>query len=273
MLVVNRLRQTASSVAVALEGTAARRREWLDDLALITGGTLVAPDLGRAPEQFRAEWFGRARLVTVTAEQTTLVQGGGRNETLAPAIAALRRQLAQETRARAREVVRERLARLAGGIAVIHVGGASDAERRVQRARLEDALGATRSAIDEGLVPGGGLALVRAADAVRALELPESQWAGRELVRAAMLEPARCIGSNAGEEGGTVVARLQAGQGDFGFDARTGQWGDLVERGIVDPAKVVRCALQHAASVAILLLTTDAVVVDDDEDAQPPHAA
>jgi chaperonin GroEL len=261
VLVVNRLRGTASSVAVAVPGTAAERRTVLDDLALLTGAQVVANDLGRAASGFEPGWFGRARHVTVTTEHTTLLQGGGRGEALAARVAALRRELASDGGA----AVRERLARLAGGVGVIRVGAATEFERHARRAQLEDALAATRSAIEEGVVPGGGVALLRASDAVRALPLARGEAAGRDAVLAALAEPARQIGLNAGEEAGVVVARVLQGEGGFGFNARTCRYADLEVDGVIDPAKVARCALQNAASIAGLVLTTDALVVDGPE--------
>jgi chaperonin GroEL len=266
VLVVNRLRAKAASIAIKLEQAPARRRELLDDLALLTGGELVAPDLGKAPEQFQAQWFGRARHVSVTSDHTTLLQGGGRNEALAETLTGLRNALARAARGSSRELLRQRIARLGGGIAVIRVGAATEVEMHARRAQLEDALGATRAAVEEGVVPGGGLALLRAADAVRDMAIGAAHKVGRDIVLAALLEPARQIGINAGEDGGVVVERMRAGEGAYGYNAVTGAWGDLVEQGIIDPAKVVRCALQHAASIGTLVLTTDALVVDDGDD-------
>jgi chaperonin GroEL len=260
VLVVNRLRGTAPSVVVALPGADAARRELLEDLALLTGGAVVARDLGRAVAAYEPGWFGRARHARTTMEHTTLLQGGGRGEAMAARTAALRRELA----AGGGDDVRARLARLAGGVGVIRAGGLTDFQRQARRSQIEDALGATRSALEEGVVPGGGVALVRATDAVRALDLPRGESAGRDAVLAALAEPARQIGENAGEEGGPLVARVREGAGGFGFNARTCRYADLEAEGVLDPAKVVRCALQNAASIAGLVLTTDALVVDDE---------
>ena len=260
VLVVNRLRGTAPSVAVALPGTAAARRELLDDLALLTGGAVVADDAGRAAARFEPGWFGRARHAQVSMQHTTLLQGGGRGEAMAARASSLRRELATGG-----EAARDRLARFAGGIGVIRVGAATEFERHARRSQLEDALAATRSALEEGVVPGGGVALVRVADAVRALEASRGEAAGRDAVWAALGEPARQIGVNAGEEGGVLIARVLQGAGGFGFNARSCRYTDLEADGVLDPAKVARCALQNAASIAGLVLTTDALVVDGDE--------
>jgi len=244
VLVVNRLRGTAPSVAVAMPGPAA--------------------------ERFEPVWFGRARRAIVTSDQTTLVQGGGRGEALAAATVALRREHAHTATTAERDALRVRLARLAGGVAAIRVGAASEFERHARRSRLEDALAATRSAMEEGVVAGGGVALLRASGAVRALSASRAEQPGRDAVLAALVEPARQIGVNAGEEGGRLIERLRQGSGAFGFNARSCRYGDLAAEGVLDPAKVTRCALQNAASVAALVLTTDALVVDDDPPTPPP---
>jgi chaperonin GroEL len=262
VLVVNRLRGRVQSAAVAIPGTPAERRELLDDLALLTGGAVVGADLGRTLERFEPAWFGRARHVVATTEQTTLRQGSGRREPIAAAIAGLRHSIGREENEGGRAVLRRRLGRLAGGIAVLRVGGANEFERQARRAQLEDALGATRAAIEEGVVPGGGLARRRAASAAAALELPAGEAAGRDAVLAALAEPARQIAINAGEEGDAIVARIvDAGAGQ-GFNARSCRMSDLEADGVLDAAKVVRSALQNAASVAGLVLSTDVLVVD-----------
>jgi len=272
VLVVNRLRGTAPSVAVKLAGHAPRRRELFDDLALLTGASLIAPELGRRAEHFDVAWFGRARHVTVGVEQTTLLQPGGRASELAPRLAALQRELGGSHLESERATLRARIARLGGGVAVIRVGAASEVEMHSRRSRLEDALAATLSAVEEGVVPGGGIALLRAADVVRKLDMGTAENVGRDVVVAALSEPARQIGINAGQDGGVLVERIRGGEGGFGFNALSCQWGDLEEQGVLDPAKVARCALQNAASVGTLVLTTDALVVDDspEEDGDPP---
>lgn len=263
VLVVNRLRGRIPSVAVAIPGVAAERRDLFADLALLTGATVV-PVGGAAAAGFEPSWFGRARRATATTEHTTVLQGGGRGEALAARIASLRRlhELADED---ARGVFRARLARLAGGVAVIRAGGANDFERHTRRSQLEDAVAATAAALEEGIVPGGGVALVRASAAPRALALDGGEAAGRDALVAALAEPLRQIGGNAGEDGGEVVARVGDGAGAYGFDARTGRYGDLFANGVVDPAKVVRCALANAVAVACVVLGTDVLVVDAEE--------
>lgn len=265
VLVVNRLRGRVPTVGIKVPGTATHRREVLDDVAVLTGGTVVGAELGRAPAKFEPAWFGRARHATATLEHVTLLQGGGRSADLAARVAALDRELAACRHEGQRARLRARLVRLGGGVGVIRVGAVTDVERSARRAQLEDALGATRAALEEGVVPGGGVALVHAARAVRRIDLGPARNAGRDVLLAALEAPARQIGVNAGEEGGAFLARLRAGEGAFGYDALSGRWGDLVEQGILDPAKVARCALQSAASVAGLMLTTEAVVVDDGE--------
>lgn len=263
VMVVNRLRGRVPTVGVKLPGTAAHRREALDDLAVLTGGAVVSPETGRAAARFEPGWFGRARHATATLEHVTLLQGGGRSAELGARVAALDRELAGCRHEGDRVRLRTRLVRLGGGVAVVRVGAVTDVERAARRAQLEDALAATRSAVEEGVVPGGGVALVQAARAVRRIDLGGARNAGRDVLLAALEAPARQIGENAGEEGGAFMARLRAGEGAFGFNALSGRWGDLVEQGIVDPAKVARCALQSAVSVAGLMLTTEALVVDD----------
>jgi chaperonin GroEL len=272
VLVVNRLRGRVSSCAGAVPGTAAERREVLDDLALLTGASVVAPDLGRACERFEPGWFGRARHAAMTTEHTTLLQGGGSSQAVAQAVSALRRALAAEDAEARRTSIRRRLARLGGGVAAIRVGAANEFEMHARRSRLEDALAATRSALEEGVVPGGGVALLRATlDAGGALA--PAELAGRHAVRAALAEPAHQIAVNAGEDGGAVVARVLEASGAVGFNARSCRITDLESEGVLDPAKVVRCALLHAASVAGLVLSTDALVVDDGAPPEPGSAA
>ncbi len=273
VLVANRMRGTAPCVAVAVPGPSAERRELFEDLALVTGGVVVAGDLGRVVTRFDAAWFGRAGRVRVSADETTVLQGGGHGAALAARRTALRAALAAAASAPERHACALRLARLAGGVALIRAGAPSELEQQAQCARLEDALAAARAALAEGVVPGGGVALLRAGAAVAALVLADAEAAGRDAVLAALAEPVRQIALNAGHDGEAVVARLRAGEGAFGFDARAGRFADLDSAGVLDPARVVRCALQNAAGVAVLLLTTDALVVDDEPQAQPEDEA
>jgi chaperonin GroEL len=265
VMVVNRLRGRLPIVGVKIPGSSAHRREVLDDVAVLTGASVVATDLGRLAGKYELEWFGRARHASATLDHLTLLQGGGRSADLASRVISLDRDLAACRHEGDRVRLRARLVRLGGGVAVIRVGAVTDVERSGRRSQLEDALAATRSAIEEGLVPGGGVALVHAARSVRKMDLGPARNAGRDVLLAALEEPARQIGINAGEDGGTLIARIRKGEGAYGYNVLSGRWGDLVEQGIVDPAKVTRCALQAAVSVGGLMLTTEALVVDDGE--------
>ncbi|HET7224898.1 MAG TPA: chaperonin GroEL [Candidatus Eisenbacteria bacterium] len=280
-LVVNRLRGAVSSVAVRLPMAGEKRRAVLDDLAVLTGGTFLSRELGRPFEQVTPADFGRARRVVVDRDSTAVIEGGGDPRAIRERIGLLEKQLEHADAEFDRDALRERLARLHGGIAVIRVGGATEFERSERRARFEDALAATQAAVAEGVVPGGGVALLRAQSAVRALELPGDEALGRDLVLAALEEPVRQIALNAGEDPNRVVARIREGTGAFGYDALTGTFADLDAAGICDPVLVTRTALQHAASIAAMVLTTDAIVVEteddeesgaDDDEEQPPEA-
>ncbi len=263
VMVVNRLRGRVPAIGVRVPGSAAHRREVLDDVAVLTGASPAGASLGRAAAKFEPGWFGRARHASATLDHVTLLQGGGRSADVAARVTALDRELAACRHEGDRARLRARLVRLGGGVGVIRVGAVTEVERAGRRAQLEDALAATRAAVEEGIVPGGGVAFVHAARAVRRIDLGPARNAGRDVLLAALEAPARQIGENAGEEGGAFLARLRGGEGAFGYNALSGRWGDLLEQGIVDPAKVARCALQSAASVAGLMLTTEALVVDD----------
>ena len=271
-LVVNRLRGTVHSVAVKAPEIGDARREFLEDLALLTGATLLTGETGRSLEAVRLEDFGRAHRVEVNRDHTVVMEGGGRSDAVRARIAQLEHALQGADYELEREQLRRRIGRLTGGIAVIHVGGATEPEMKERRSRIEDALAATRSAVEEGIVPGGGVALLRRQGAARALVLKGDEAAGRDLVVRALEEPLRRIAANAGEEPAVAVQRTLAREGGFGYDAMSGVYLDLEAAGVLDPAKVVRCALQNAASIASMLLTTDAVVVDDSEDEAPPES-
>ena len=264
-LVVNRLRGTVASVAVRAPETGDRRRELLDDLSVLTGGRLFTSDLGSALERFEAADLGRVKRVAVDRESTTLVEGGGRPEAIRERITAVRHALEQCDSDYDREWLRARLGKLTGGVAVIRVGAATELAMAERRSRVEDALAATRAALAEGMVTGGGVALLRAEAAVRALKAAGDEQIGRDIVLAALAEPARQIAENAGGDGAVTVQRIREGTGGFGYDAARGEYADLDQAGIMDPAKVTRCALQHAASIGSMVLTTDAVVVDVEE--------
>ena len=263
VMVVNRLRGTAPGLAVNAPGTGAARREFLEDLALITGATLLGAATGIGAAGVRSEHLGRAVRVTAGAEHATLLRGGGRTERVRARMSELERELSRAEAGSERDALRARLARLAGVVAVVRVGAPTDVEREARRSQLEDALAATRAALEEGIVPGGGVALLRASACLESLTLRPLEQPGRDIVAAALSAPARQIAANAGAEADGVVSRLRAGGRWFGFDAISGTFGELDAAGIVDPAKVARCALQNAGALGGLVLTTDALVVDD----------
>jgi chaperonin GroEL len=271
-LVVNRLRGTIASVAVRSPFTGDRRREVLEDLAVMTGATVFARDVGNSLERVRESDLGRAARVSVDREHTTLISGGGRSEAIRERIGEVEKQLKRAERRGDREWLQQRLGRLTGGVAVIRVGAPTELAMAERRSRIEDALGATRAALEEGVVVGGGVALLRAQTAVRALKTRGDESVGRDIVCDALEEPARQIADNAGAEGHVVVAKIREGTENFGFDALTLTYTDLVVAGILDPTKVTRSALQHAASIGAMILTTDAIVVEEeDEDGEAPE--
>src|SRR5262245_5273408 len=268
VMVVNRLRGTAPGVAVRVTPQAAERRELMEDLACVTGATLLGSATGIAASDVRGEHLGRAQRATATTDHATLLRGGGRSEVIRSRRTELERAL-RDAESGERDRLRTRLARLAGTVAVLRVGASTDVEREARRSQVEDALGATRSAVEEGIVPGGGVALLRASASVEALDLKVLELPGRDIIAAALAEPALQIAVNAGAAGAAVVARLRSGSSWFGFDALTGEFGELDRAGIVDPAKVARCALQNAGALGGLVLTTDALVVDDGPGGSP----
>jgi chaperonin GroEL len=273
-LVVNKLRGTINVCAVKAPGFGDRRKESLKDIALLTGGTLIADELGLKLDQATLKDLGRARRVVVEKESTTFVDGAGKKEEVEARIKTIRKQIEVTTSEYDREKLQERLAKLVGGVAVINVGAATETEMKEKKARVEDALHATRAAVEEGIVPGGGVAYLRTLPAVAALKLPEGdQRFGVQIVQAALAFPARRIAENAGWEGPVVIARIQEGKGAFGFNAQTEVFEDLEKAGVIDPTKVSRTALQNAASVASLLLTTEASVADRPKKKASPTAA
>ena len=265
-LVVNRLRGTLASVAVRAPESGERRRELLEDIAVLTGARVFARDLGRSPERVEAADFGRAGRVVVDKGSTTIVRGAGRPEAIRERIAMLEHALAAAKSGHERDALRERLGRLTGGVAVVRVGAPVESALAERRTRIEDALAATRAAVEEGVVTGGGVALLRAQPAVRALTLGRDEQVGRDIVLAALEAPARQIADNAGEPGTVSVERIREHSGAWGYNALAGRYEDLETAGILDPAKVTRCALQHAASIGSMVLTTDAIVVDSPQD-------
>jgi chaperonin GroEL len=266
-LVVNKIRGTLSVAAVKAPGFGDRRKAMLQDMAILTGGQVIAEELGIKLENVTAQDLGKAGRVVIDKDNTTLIQGGGKKKDIEARCSEIRKQIEDTTSDYDREKLQERLAKLAGGVAVIKVGAATEAEMKEKKARVEDALHATRAAVEEGIVPGGGVALLRAKSATSGLRVdsPEQQ-AGVDIVLRAVEEPLRMIAQNAGQEGSIVVDKVANGKGAFGFNAATEQFEDLVKAGVIDPTKVVRTALQNAASVASLLLTTEALIAERPEE-------
>lgn len=268
-LVVNKLRGALQVAAVKAPGFGDRRKEMLEDIGILTGGQVISEDRGIRLENVVAGMLGSARRVVVDKDNTTIVDGAGSNEDVESRIAQIRLQIEGTTSDYDREKLEERLAKLAGGVAVINVGAATEVEMKERKARFEDALSATRAAIEEGIVPGGGVALLRAGAALSNFHLDGDQEVGVNIVRQILSTPSRLIAENAGLEGSVVVAKIQDGGGAYGLNAGTGEYEDLLQAGIVDPTKVVRSALQNASSVAGLLLTTETLVTEVEEKPKP----
>ncbi len=270
-LVVNKIRGTIKVAAVKAPGFGDRRKEMLKDIAILTGGQVVAEELGIKLESITVKDLGRAKRVTIDKENSTIVDGAGKKSDIEGRIKQIRNQIEETTSDYDREKLQERLAKLVGGVAVIHVGAATEVEMKEKKARVEDALHATRAAVEEGIVPGGGVALVRCQRVLDKLQLATSeQQVGVNIIRRAIEEPLRQISMNAGQEGSIVVNKVKDGKGAYGYNAAEDTYGDMLDMGVIDPAKVVRVALQNAASVASLLLTTEAMVA---EKPQPKEAA
>jgi chaperonin GroEL len=263
--VVNKIRGTLKCVAVKAPGFGDRRKAMLEDIAILTGGKMIAEELGLKLENVTLNDLGRAKRVIVDKDNTTIVEGVGETSAIQGRIAQIRAQIEDTTSDYDREKLQERLAKLAGGVAVVKVGAATEVEMKEKKARVEDALHATRAAVEEGIVPGGGVALIRASAGLDGLGVSEDEKAGVRVVQRALEEPLRWIATNAGTEGSIVVDKVRNGTGAFGFNAATDQYEDLLKTGIVDPTKVVRTALQNAASVAGLLLTTEAMIAEKPE--------
>ena len=269
-LVVNSLRGILKVCAVKAPGFGDRRKATLEDIAILTGGALVTKDIGLSLDKATLEHLGQAKRVEVTKENTTIINGAGNPETIEARVKNIRTQIESVTSDYDREKLQERVAKLAGGVALIKVGAATEVEMKEKKARVDDALHATRAAVEEGVVPGGGVALVRAQKAVAQLKGDnEEQTAGIKIVLRAMEEPMRQIVGNAGLEPSVVVNAVANGEGNYGFNAQTSEYGDMVAMGVLDPTKVTRTALQNAASVASLILTTDCMIGDIPEDKQP----
>src|SRR2546428_1596802 len=267
-LVVNKIRGTFPSVAVKAPGFGDRRKAMLEDMAILTGGQVISDPIRVQIENVTLDMLGRARKVVVTKDDTTIVQGQGNPEEIKGRINQIKAEIERTDSDWDREKLQERLAKLAGGVALIKVGAATEVELKERKHRIEDAVSATRAAIEEGIVPGGGVALIRAEEAVDTAKLGLSgdEATGALIVRHALQEPARLIAENAGYEGGVVCERIRGESGGFGLNAATGDWGDLLKTGIMDPAKVTRSALQNAASIAGLVLTTESAVVENPEE-------
>jgi chaperonin GroEL len=270
-LVVNKLRGGLKVAAVKAPGFGDRRKAMLEDIAVLTGGTVISEDLGIKLENVTLSMLGRAKRVTIDKDNTTIVDGAGKKSDIEARIKQIKTQIEETTSDYDREKLQERLAKLAGGVAVIKVGGATEVEVKERKDRVEDALHATRAAVEEGIVPGGGVALLRAAKALDSLNAAnEDQKVGVNIIRKAIQAPARQIAQNAGEDGSVIVGKiLENGSYSWGYDAQAGAYGDLMAKGIIDPTKVVRCALQDAASVAGLLITTEAMVAEKPKKAAP----
>ena len=271
-LVLNKIRGTFNVVAVKAPGFGDRRKAMLEDIAILTGGTVITEDLGLELKDATIEALGQAAKVSVDKDSTVIVEGAGNPEAIANRVAVIKSQIETTTSEFDREKFQERLAKLSGGVAVIKVGAATETELKEMKLRIEDALNATRAAVEEGIVAGGGTALVNVISAVAALELEGDEATGRNIVLRALEEPVRQIAYNAGYEGSIVIDRLKNAELGTGFNAATGEWVNMIEAGIIDPVKVSRSALQNAASVASLILTTEAVVANKPEPAAPAPA-
>jgi chaperonin GroEL len=270
-LVVNKLRGTLQVSAVKAPGFGDRRKAMLQDIAILTGGKAITEDLGIKLENVQMTDLGQAKKITIDKDNTTIVEGKGKHSEIEGRVKEIRSQVEKTTSDYDREKLQERLAKLVGGVAVIKVGAATETEMKEKKARVEDAMHATRAAVEEGIVPGGGVALVRCIPAIEALHLEGDEKIGGNIVRRALEEPLRQIVGNAGEEGAIVLGRIRdSKEANFGYNAQSGQFEDLVKAGVLDPTKVARTALQNAGSIASLMLTTEALVADIPEDKKEP---
>jgi chaperonin GroEL len=269
-LVVNKIRGTLSGAAVKAPGFGDRRKAMLEDIAILSGGRMIAEELGLKLENVTLKDLGRVKRVVIDKDNTTLIDGAGKKPDIEGRIKQIRAQIEETTSDYDREKLQERLAKLVGGVAVIKVGAATEVEMKEKKARVEDAMHATRAAVEEGVVPGGGVALLRAQGALDALKLGDELQFGVTIVRRAIEEPLRWIAKNAGQDGAVVVEKVRAQKGSVGYNAATEEYEDLMKAGIIDPTKVVRTALQNASSVAGLLLTTEAIVAEKPKDEKAP---
>jgi chaperonin GroEL len=269
-LVVNKLRGTLNVCAVKSPGFGDRRKAMLEDIAVLTGGKFITEDLGIKLETVELADLGRAKTVIIDKENTTIVEGSGKNSDIQGRVNQIRRQIEETTSDYDREKLQERLAKLAGGVAVINVGAATETEMKEKKMRVEDALHATRAAVEEGIVAGGGVALIRCIAAIEAVKgANEDETIGVSIVKRAVEAPLRALAANAGEEGSVIVDKVKKAKGNEGYNVATGQYEDLVKAGVVDPKKVTRSALQNAASIAGLLLTTECLITDLPEKDKP----
>ena len=269
-LVVNKLRGTLQACAVKAPGFGDRRKAMLEDIATLTGGKAITEDLGLKLENIKMEDLGKAKKVTIDKDNTTIVEGAGTKQAIEGRVKQLRTQVLDTTSDYDREKLQERLAKLVGGVAVIKVGAATETEMKEKKARVEDAMHATKAAVEEGIVPGGGVALIRAGKTLEKLKLAGDQQIGVNIIARAIEEPLRWIATNGGQEGSIVVQKVREGEGDYGYNAQTEKYENLVAAGVIDPTKVVRSALQHASSIASLLLTTEAMISEIPEEKKEP---
>jgi len=271
-LVVNKIRGTLKVAAVKAPGFGDRRKAMLEDIAILTGGTVISEETGLKLENTSLDDLGTAKRITIDKDNTTIVEGGGSTDDIKGRVNQIRAQIENTSSDYDKEKLQERLAKLAGGVAVIKIGAATEVEMKEKKARVEDALHATRAAVEEGIVPGGGVALIRAIPALDKLKLDGDQIIGSNIVRRAIEEPLRHIVDNAGLEGSVVVNKVKEGKGDYGFNAATEEYENLIEAGVIDPTKVTRSALENASSVAGLLLMTEALITDKPEEEKPAPA-
>jgi chaperonin GroEL len=270
-LVVNKLRGSLKIAAVKAPGFGDRRKEMLEDIAILTGGTVISDEKGLKLEGTTLEMLGETEKVVIDKENTTIVNGSGSEENIKARVAQIKKQIETTTSDYDKEKLQERLAKLSGGVAVLYIGAASEVEMKEKKDRVDDALSATRAAIEEGIIPGGGVALIRAIDAVAKLKGEnEDQNTGVKIIRRAIEEPLRQIAENAGVDGSIVVQKVKEGKKDFGYNARLDKYEDLFGAGVIDPTKVVRIAIENAASIAGMLLTTECVITDAEEENPAP---
>ncbi|MDD4108353.1 MAG: chaperonin GroEL, partial [Prolixibacteraceae bacterium] len=270
-LVVNRLRGSLKVCAVKAPGFGDRRKEMLEDIAVLTGGSVITEEKGMKLEQATLDMLGEAEKITVNKENTTIVNGAGEPKSISARVSQIKKQIETTTSDYDKEKLQERLAKLAGGVAVIYVGASSEVEMKEKKDRVDDALSATRAAVEEGIVPGGGVCYLRAINTLDEIKCEnDDEQTGVEIIKRAIEEPLRQIVENAGKEGAVIVQKVKEGKGDFGYNARVDEFQKLYETGVIDPAKVTRIALENAASIAGMFLTTEAVLVEEKENNPPP---